>query len=732
MNMEGGGDMDSLFEGMVLFNPAAQIEQPAEEEKNQQLNQSDAPPAAAASASCTQPLDENIFSDLTLVVDPLQNDHDLLQSQSQSQSSSSHQHQRRRKRSGLRIGYGRDRDTTVDVDLDVDPSPSPSPAPPHIPDSLVVSTVTQQPSSDSTSESITTTTTSIDVAPAVSVSATELKNESRDAANDEEETFQKIRETIHEKLSHARQLLNSASSARKDAIRSRRKAFQNSNLASLKYMELENQLEQACEAEDFETAEMVSQHLSAAEKDKQICAESLRQADAFIDALDLKLQHALDSHIAAEEESATLLHHYATNAVNNADSAMKKATSLHSKEMEQWFSSSEALEVKKMELEIESHFISEAHTELNNNIELSIEDDKKEKEILCKRKSVLMDELEKLLALVKQKEKEIADNDSDLKAVEHKINNVVSGFKEIQSTIEVKYGKLQSVLAQVKLETETLSLKKDKIDNLLVQEERMGAKLREFARVSEEEAKGYREIIKLRRSLMSSILKSGEDKLRLTNNEEKLSGEVKLFQQEVSAARASLQELSSRKSSIQQDIASFKQRIIFIDKRVPELEAEKKVATAARNFKEAARIASEAKSLCVEKENIQMGMDTAASNLEKLEEEIKGTLDKLQETEGMILLKEKELAMARYQKLLLTAATARAEKAAAQEMGDVEEANLLLAEAEAADCEAERIRSTYNFKAEDISNLRKDLISMDLVSILDKKQLEKLVVTSSI
>lgn len=728
--MEGGGDMDSLFEGMVLFNPAGQIEEPAgkeKEEENQQLNQSDDAPAAAASSSssalCSQPLDENIFSDLTLVVvDPIQNDHDLLQSQ----SSSSHQHQRRRKRSGLRIGYGRDRDTTVDVDvdvdvdLDVDPSPSPPPPPPpppHIPDSLV-STVTQQPSSD--------------VAPAVGVSATELKNESRDASNDEEETFRKIRETIHEKLSHARQLLNSASSARKDAIRSRRKAFQNANLASLKYMELENQLEQACEAEDFETAEMVSQHLSASEKDKQICTESLRQADAFIDALDLKLQHALDSHIAAEEESATLLHHYATNAVNNADSAMKKATSLHSKEIEQWFSSSEALEVKKMELEIESHFISEAHTELNNNIEHSIEDDKKEKEILCKRKSVLMDELEKLLALVKQKEKEIADNDSDLKAVEHKINNVVSGFEEIQSTIEVKYGKLQSVLAQVKLETETLSLKKDKIDNLLVQEERMGAKLREFARVSEKEAKGYREIVKLRRSLMSSILKSGEDKLRLTNNEEKLSGEVKLFQQEVSAARGSLQELSSRKSSIQQDIASFKQRIIFIDKRVPELEAEKKVATAARNFKEAARIASEAKSLCVEKENIQMGMDTATSNLEKLEEEIKGTLDKLQETEGMILLKEKELAMARYQKLLLTAATARAEKAAAQEMGDVEEANLLLAEAEAADCEAERIRSTYNFKAEDISNLRKDLISMDLVSILDKKQLEKLVVTSSI
>lgn len=189
------------------------------------------------------------------------------------------------------------------------------------------------------------------------------------------------------------------------------------------------------------------------------------------------------------------------------------------------------------------------------------------------------------------------------------------------------------------------------------------------------------------------------------------------------------QELSSRKSSIQQDIASSKQRIIFIDKRVPELEAEKKVATAARNFKDAARIAAEAKSLCVEKEGMQIDMDTATLNLEKLEEEIKDTLNKLQETEGMILVKEKELAMARYQRLLLTAAMARAEKVAALEMGDVEEANLMLAEAEAADCEAEKLQSTYSFKAEDLTNVWKHLISMDLVSHVDQKQLQELAVT---
>lgn len=197
-----------------------------------------------------------------------------------------------------------------------------------------------------------------------------------------------------------------------------------------------------------------------------------------------------------------------------------------------------------MELEIESQFISEARMELNNTIEHSILDDKREKENLCKRKEILMDELEKLLALVKQKEMEIAENDFQMEAVDKKISNVVSGFQETQSGIDVKYDNLQSLLAQVSLETETLSLKKQQIDDFLSQEESIGSKLRELARTSEEEAKGYHEVVGARKSLMSSILKSREEKVTLANNEEKLSEDVNSLQEDVSAARASLQVIS--------------------------------------------------------------------------------------------------------------------------------------------------------------------------------------------
>ena len=53
-----------------------------------------------------------------------------------------------------------------------------------------------------------------------------------------------------------------------------------------------------------------------------------------------------------------------------------------------------------------------------------IQNDKNEKGILCKKKDVLMGELEQLLALVKQNEMELADNDSNLEALENKINSL--------------------------------------------------------------------------------------------------------------------------------------------------------------------------------------------------------------------------------------------------------------------------------------------------------------------
>lgn len=125
-------------------------------------------------------------------------------------------------------------------------------------------------------------------------------------------------------------------------------------------------------------------------------------------------------------------------------------------------------------------------------------------------------------------------------------------------------------------------------------------------------------------------------------------------------------------------------------------------------------------------------MERAISELEKLEEEIEETVSRLQETESLILSKEKEVAMARFQRLLLIAGAATAERIATLELGDLEEANLLLAEAEAADLEAKKLQPIYNLKVEEFENVPRHFISMELVSSLGRKQLAELAAAVSL
>lgn len=117
---------------------------------------------------------------------------------------------------------------------------------------------------------------------------------------------------IADKLNRTRKSAASVSVSRKDAIARRRAAADHLNLASFEYANLEKQLEEACEAEDFDTAQRLSDSLAAAQNQKQALLDALRDAEANCDALDSKMHHLLQSQIAAEEECASLLQRFAT------------------------------------------------------------------------------------------------------------------------------------------------------------------------------------------------------------------------------------------------------------------------------------------------------------------------------------------------------------------------------------------------------------------------------------
>lgn len=119
-------------------------------------------------------------------------------------------------------------------------------------------------------------------------------------------------------------------------------------------------------------------------------------------------------------------------------------------------------------------------------------------------------------------------------------------------------------------------------------------------------------------------------------------------------------------------------------------------------------------------------MEVAIFELDQVETEIKDTVNKLQESERLISSKEKEAAIAGCERLQLVATAAMAERTAALEMGDLEEADILLAEAEAANLEATKLQQAFEFEMEEIGRKANNFISMALIANLAGKELAEM------
>uniref|UniRef100_J3MUE9 UVR domain-containing protein n=1 Tax=Oryza brachyantha TaxID=4533 RepID=J3MUE9_ORYBR len=516
-----------------------------------------------------------------------------------------------------------------------------------------------------------------------------------------EERLAHLRSQISGKFESVQQRAIAVAAKRRQLAGRRRKVAEDVGSAAARHKDLERELEESCEAEDFERAEKISDSLAALEKEKDRLLTALRDAEHNYDSVDLELQDVLESQIAAEEEAAALLENFAKDGTDHADSVSKQAEEMSLKEIEGWQESMELLETNKLEMEVESELVLAARSGLENSIEHLIEDDKREKDMLSKKGDTFAEELAELLKLVRLKEAEIAENNSRIQEVQERITSVVSRFYGSQSDIDLKLKTLHEAQTKMDSEAQALVLKKSEIDNFISLTEQKDSNLREIINACSSEAKACQQSVEIRRKLASSILKSREDRIGFLKMEEEILQDIQVLRQQTSDARTSLQEISSRKAVIQQDIATFKQKLSFIDKRGPELEAEKKVAAAARNFKEAGRIAAEAKALNSEKEELHAKLEKAATDLEAIEKDITATTVKIQECEGLIILKEKESAMTSYKRLRLDAAAARAELTAASETDDSEEVEVLLKEAEAAESKAMELKTCYDLELDD-------------------------------
>ncbi|KAJ3677688.1 hypothetical protein LUZ60_003412 [Juncus effusus] len=741
----------SLFEGMTLFTSSSSSADPTPptpplEAQSQSQPHPLPPPTPPESQSQTQsePLDEDLFSDLTLQVPSpsVSQAQSVTPPESPSPSSNRMLRQQvsiRKKKRAVRIGYARDA-----VSLDDEP---------HLPSSSSFSSSSAPPPSTSSSLSSTHIDDLSNSIPNFSVQpemkekdqAAELEsepemNEKDQAAelesdpkmkeaeqaaeleselminedsdsqiNKEEECavvadstmvtisekLLAMRDEISGKVESSRERAAAVTRKRKELGSKGRKVREEVKEASARYAELERELEEACESEDFERAERISDSLAAVERDKNQLLLDLRSAELDYDALDSDMESVLRFHLAAHQQAVSLLLQFSKDASDYADLVRKNAEEKASKEVEEWESSMELLETKKMEMDVECELIGEAESGLQSRIDKLVEHDRREKEMLSTKREILAKELADLLELVRLKEQEIALNDAQMHEIDRRISDVASEFHETESSIKRKLDDLQAAQSELASESESLAMKKKEIDDFILSWDERRSKLAEIASVCSVEAKRCEDLVQVQRDSAASITKRRLDRIHFAKLEESISEDVQSLKQQVADARAALQELASRRGCLEEEIVVVKQRTSYIEKRVPELEAEKKVAAAARNFKEAARIAAEAKALTAERDELRDKQEKACAELEKVEQEMRSTGERIDEWEGLILVKEKEGATASFERLRLVAAAARAERAAALQAGDEEEGELLLAEAQAAECKAAELNQTY-------------------------------------
>ena len=84
----------------------------------------------------------------------------------------------------------------------------------------------------------------------------------------------------------------------------------------------------------------------------------------------------------------------------------------------------------------------------------------------------------------------------------------------------------------------------------------------------------------------------------------------------------------------------------------------------------------------------------------------------MQEAENLIISKERDVAMARCERLRLVVASAREEWSATLEVEDIEEVGNFLADAEAADSKADKLQEVCNFDGDQRRKMKQEAADM--------------------
>ncbi|CAK9212868.1 unnamed protein product [Sphagnum jensenii] len=541
----------------------------------------------------------------------------------------------------------------------------------------------------------------IPVAPIESIIETPHRQGGTAAGQNEltiEMKFNLIKQAIATKVKSLKERGLLVSAKRKDAAQKRRQAAEMVASESARHKDFEAQLEVACETEDFEKADDLSGKILESEKMQEEAVRVFTVAEVECDQIAAEMQEVLDLEIEIEEEGAQLLQALTKEAEEAMERVKLEAQGTARQGFNKLDAEEKTVQLERLKVSSELQLADEALRDLNNAVTESTKTKAEQKLLLMKKRELLDLELQELLAKVRAKELEISEADEHISEVDKEISMLEAATDQQHVATNTKVEGLRMALMELDTKSSSLTEQRDGLKAVLSDMEAEMLNLERLAKIAMADGLAMHEAMETKKGAAALISQSREKMMHLAAKEKQATEEVHALRQEALVARASLQEVVGVKVKLQQEMATAKQRILFVEKRGPELEAEKKLAASARNFKEAGRLAAEAKALMAEKEDLTGNIAQISSRIHALEEEGVAKGDALAEMDELVAVKEKEGAVARCERLRLLATAARHERDAAVDLDDLQEAENLEIEVEAAEQEADELQRLFNLE----------------------------------
>ncbi|GAQ79521.1 hypothetical protein KFL_000320200 [Klebsormidium nitens] len=507
-----------------------------------------------------------------------------------------------------------------------------------------------------------------------------------------------VRQYVEKRLAIIREKVAGAIATKKTAVQKKREAAERAAEAAARVADLEQQVGIACDEEDFEKADELTKEIEGVEKEAAAATAAARAAEAESDSSSAQVQATAQEEVDVQLEGAALLRAVTASAHANALRAQESAEAAASEQESSLQQQEDDVAERRRKVGLELRVIEEENAALKLKIDETTRSEVDFKEELMGVKSTIEGELKALREAVARKELELRAQDEKIADVDSKIAEVAAKFGREAKGLQADEERVSSLAAQLEAELERVAEERRRVAAAVEEAASARRSLEETAARAELDAAQMEGQARHKQGAAAAVVASQRRKDELAEEEKKLREQAEAVRERLAGLRSSFQEVAVVKLRLQQELAAEEFKVEAANKRAPELEAEKKLAAQARNFKEAARLSAEAKALATEREKAEAEVGRLKGELGAAEGQEQTRAAEVAELETELSAKEREAATARCERLRLVAAAARREMDEAAEAEDFEEAGSLQAEAEAADAEAEQLKETHKLE----------------------------------